>query len=133
MAKDDYNASSVYCTFCGKSASEVDSLISGPGVHICNECVVTASEILDNHQHRSRLPKSKRLPIPAEIKDELDKYVISQDGAKKTLSVAVYNHYKRVNYQRQIDDIEIEKSNILLIGPTGTGKTLLAQTQVIRL
>jgi len=128
MATDDYNASSVYCTFCGKSASEVGSLISGPGVHICNECVVTASEILDNHQRRSRLPKSKRLPIPAEIKDELDKYVISQDGAKKTLSVAVYNHYKRVNYQRQIDDIEIEKSNILLIGPTGTGKTLLAQT-----
>ncbi len=128
MAKDDYNASSVYCTFCGKSASDVESLISGPGVHICNECVMTASEIIENHQRRSRLPKSKRLPIPAEIKDELDKYVISQDGAKKTLSVAVYNHYKRINYQRQIDDIDIEKSNIMLIGPTGTGKTLLAQT-----
>ncbi len=128
MVKDDYSGSSVYCTFCGKSASEVESLISGPGVHICNECIMTASEIIENHLRRSRLPKSKRLPIPAEIKDELDKYVISQDGAKKTLSVAVYNHYKRVNYQRQIDDIEIEKSNILLIGPTGTGKTLLAQT-----
>jgi ATP-dependent Clp protease ATP-binding subunit ClpX len=128
MAKDDYNASSVYCTFCGKSASDVESLISGPGVHICNECVLTASEIIENHQRRSRLPKSKRLPIPSEIKDELDKYVISQDEAKKTLSVAVYNHYKRINFQRQMDDIEIEKSNIMLIGPTGTGKTLLAQT-----
>jgi ATP-dependent Clp protease ATP-binding subunit ClpX len=128
MAKDNYNSASVYCTFCGKSASEVESLVSGPGVHICNECVLTASEIIENHQRRGKFLKSKRLPIPAEIKDELDKYVISQDRAKKTLSVAVYNHYKRINYQRQIDDTEIEKSNILLIGPTGTGKTLLAQT-----
>jgi len=128
MANDDYSRPTVYCTFCGKSATEVESLISGPGVHICNECVQTASEIIENHQRRGRLSKTKRLPIPAEIKDELDKYVISQDEAKKTLAVAVYNHYKRINYQRQIDDIEIEKSNILLIGPTGTGKTLLAQT-----
>jgi ATP-dependent Clp protease ATP-binding subunit ClpX len=128
MANDDYSRPTVYCTFCGKSATEVESLISGPGVHICNECVQTASEIIENHQRRGRLSKSKRVPIPAEIKDELDKYVISQDEAKKTLAVAVYNHYKRINYQRQIDDIDIEKSNILLIGPTGTGKTLLAQT-----
>jgi ATP-dependent Clp protease ATP-binding subunit ClpX len=128
MAKDDLKSSSVLCTFCGKSASEVESLISGPGVHICNECVVTASEIIENHHRRSQFTKSTRLPIPSEIKEELDKYVISQDNAKKTLSVAVYNHYKRINYQKRIDEIDIEKSNILLIGPTGTGKTLLAQT-----
>ena len=128
MAKDDFKTSSIFCTFCGKSASEVESLISGPGVHICNECVVTASEIIESHHRRTMFSKSTRLPIPAEIKDELDKFVISQEEAKKTLSVAVYNHYKRINYQRRIDEIEIEKSNILLIGPTGTGKTLLAQT-----
>jgi ATP-dependent Clp protease ATP-binding subunit ClpX len=128
MAKDDVQSSSIFCTFCGKSASEVESLISGPGVHICNECIHTASEIIENHTKRASFTKSKRLPIPAEIKEELDKYVISQDEAKRTISVAVYNHYKRINYQRRIDDIDIEKSNILLIGPTGTGKTLLAQT-----
>jgi ATP-dependent Clp protease ATP-binding subunit ClpX len=128
MAKDDMQSSSVFCTFCGKSASEVESLISGPGVHICNECIQTASEIIDNHTKRAMFTKSKRLPIPAEIKEELDSYVISQDNAKRTISVAVYNHYKRINYQRRIEDIDIEKSNIMLIGPTGTGKTLLAQT-----
>ena len=128
MAKDDLNSSSVFCTFCGKPASEVESLISGPGVHICNECIQTASDIIENHSKRTRFTESKRLPIPAEIKEELDNYVISQDCAKKTISVAVYNHYKRINYQRRINDIEIEKSNIMLIGPTGTGKTLLAQT-----
>jgi ATP-dependent Clp protease ATP-binding subunit ClpX len=128
MAKDEFKGDSVFCTFCGKSATEVDSLISGPNVHICNECVLTASEIIDNHNRRTSTERTKRLPIPAEIKEELDRYVISQDNAKKTLSVAVYNHYKRINYLRKIDDIEIEKSNILLIGPTGTGKTLLAQS-----
>jgi len=128
MAKDDMQSSSIFCTFCGKQASDVESLISGPGVHICNECILTASEIIENHTKRAKFTKSKRLPIPAEIKEELDNYVISQDGAKRTISVAVYNHYKRINYQRRIDDIDIEKSNIMLIGPTGTGKTLLAQT-----
>ncbi|MBE0551430.1 MAG: ATP-dependent Clp protease ATP-binding subunit ClpX [Ignavibacterium sp.] len=128
MAKDEFKDSSVFCTFCGKSASEVESLISGPGVHICNECVQTASEIIQNHDRRAKSTKIDRLPIPSEIKEELDKYVISQDKAKKTLSVAVYNHYKRINYHQRIDDIEIEKSNILFLGPTGTGKTLLAQT-----
>lgn len=128
MSKDEFKASSIFCTFCGKSASDVESLISGPGVHICNECVITASEIIENHHRRATHTKTSQLPIPAQIKEELDKFVVSQDAAKKTLSVAVYNHYKRINYQRQINDIDIEKSNILLIGPTGTGKTLLAQT-----
>jgi ATP-dependent Clp protease ATP-binding subunit ClpX len=128
MSKDDMQSSSIFCTFCGKPASEVESLISGPGVHICNECILTASEIIENHTKRAKFTKSRRLPIPAEIKEELDNYVISQDKAKRTISVAVYNHYKRINYQRRIDDIDIEKSNIMLIGPTGTGKTLLAQT-----
>lgn len=128
MAKDDMQSSSIFCTFCGKPASEVESLVSGPGVHICNECVHTALEIIENHTKRTKFTKSKRLPIPAEIKDELDSYVISQDDAKKTIAVAVYNHYKRINYHRRIEDIDIEKSNIMLIGPTGTGKTLLAQT-----
>jgi len=128
MAKDDLDPSSVFCTFCGKPASEVDSLISGPGVHICNECIHTASDIIENHAKRTKFTASKHLPIPADIKDQLDSYVISQNYAKRTISVAVYNHYKRINYQRRIDDIDIEKSNILLIGPTGTGKTLLAQT-----
>jgi ATP-dependent Clp protease ATP-binding subunit ClpX len=128
MAKDDMQSSSIFCTFCGKAASEVESLISGPGVHICNECILTASEIIQNHTKRTKFTKSKRLPIPAEIKEELDNYVISQEDAKRTISVAVYNHYKRINYQRRIDDVDIEKSNIMLIGPTGTGKTLLAQT-----
>ena len=128
MPKDNMQSSSVFCTFCGKPASEVESLISGPGVHICNECIHTASEIIENHTKRAKFTRSKRLAIPAEIKEELDKYVISQDSAKRTISVAVYNHYKRINYQRRIDDIDIEKSNIMLIGPTGTGKTLLAQT-----
>jgi ATP-dependent Clp protease ATP-binding subunit ClpX len=128
MAKDDLDTSSVFCTFCGKLASEVESLISGPGVHICNECIHTASDIIENHAKRTKFTASKRLPIPAEIKEQLDSYVISQNYAKRTISVAVYNHYKRINYQRRIDEIDIEKSNILLIGPTGTGKTLLAQT-----
>jgi ATP-dependent Clp protease ATP-binding subunit ClpX len=128
MSKDKFKPSSVFCTFCGKTAAEVESLISGPGVHICNECVQTASDIIHSHARQSKLPPSTHLPIPADIKSELDKYVISQDRAKKTLSVAVYNHYKRINNQGRIGDVEIEKSNILLIGPTGTGKTLLAQT-----
>jgi ATP-dependent Clp protease ATP-binding subunit ClpX len=127
MAKDRFKQSSIFCSFCGKMASEVESLISGPGVHICNECVQTASEIITSHGKPTR-EKGEKLPIPAEIKNELDRYVIGQDRAKKTLSVAVYNHYKRINAASSIDDVEIEKSNILLVGPTGTGKTLLAQS-----
>ncbi len=119
----------VYCSFCGKSAEEVDSIISGPnGVHICNECVRSAHDMIRAHSTREL-----HIPIsditPEKLKLRLDEYIIGQDAAKKALSVAVYNHYKRVNSLNDIDrEIELEKNNILLIGPTGTGKTLLAQT-----
>jgi ATP-dependent Clp protease ATP-binding subunit ClpX len=120
---------SMVCSFCGKDATKVESIISGPGVHICNECVLTASDIIQNHRKQVDLDKGKiSLPAPAQIKEQLDKYVIGQDQAKKTLAVAVYNHYKRIGHVSKYKDVEIEKSNILLIGPTGTGKTLLAQT-----
>lgn len=128
MSRDKFKPANVFCTFCGKTASEVDSLISGPGVHICNECVQTASEIIQNHSRQSIFSDTKHLPLPYEIKEYLDKYVIGQEQAKKTLSVAVYNHYKRINNHGRVGDVDIDKSNILLIGPTGTGKTFLAQT-----
>jgi ATP-dependent Clp protease ATP-binding subunit ClpX len=119
---------SLYCSFCGKSTLEVETLVSGPDVHICDECVKSASDIIKNHIARTAIYKKRDLPTPEQIKTELDKYVIGQERAKKSLSVAVYNHYKRINSNNNVDDVEIEKSNILLIGPTGTGKTLLAQT-----
>lgn len=128
MNKDNLKQSMV-CSFCGKEAAIVESIISGPGVHICNECVMTASDIIQNHRKQVELDKSKiSLPAPSQIKEDLDKYVIGQDKAKKTLAVAVYNHYKRIGYIGKYREVEIEKSNILLMGPTGTGKTLLAQT-----
>ncbi|MGD9487863.1 MAG: ATP-dependent Clp protease ATP-binding subunit ClpX [Calditrichaceae bacterium] len=116
------------CSFCGRSAEEVESLISGPDVHICNDCVRSATEIIARHKKESNLLDEHRLVPPADIKSELDRYVIGQDRAKTILSVAVYNHYKRINTGTEVSDVEIEKSNILLLGPTGTGKTLLAQT-----
>jgi ATP-dependent Clp protease ATP-binding subunit ClpX len=133
MSRDKVKPSNIFCTFCGKTASEVESLISGPGVHICNECVQTASEIIHNHSRQNQFTATKPVPQPFEIKKELDKYVIGQEKAKKTLSVAVYNHYKRINHQGLLAEVEIDKSNILLIGPTGTGKTLLAQTLALYL
>jgi ATP-dependent Clp protease ATP-binding subunit ClpX len=116
------------CSFCGKSKESVKKFISGPSVYICNECVSLCNEILAEEEEREAAEAVPRIPTPLEIKTILDEYVIGQEEAKKSLAVAVYNHYKRVNHHGVLDDVEIEKSNILLIGPTGVGKTLLAQT-----
>jgi ATP-dependent Clp protease ATP-binding subunit ClpX len=119
------------CSFCGKSQELVSRLIAGPGgVYICDECVELCREIIEEEQviTKPRGSSSGKVPTPKKIYDQLNQYVIGQDRAKKTLSVAVYNHYKRINAGMQIDDVEMGKSNILLIGPTGSGKTLLAQT-----
>ncbi|HWC07086.1 MAG TPA: ATP-dependent Clp protease ATP-binding subunit ClpX [Gemmatimonadota bacterium] len=115
------------CSFCGKSKEHVQKFISGPSVYICNECIKLCNEILQEEAMQGQAAPLQELPTPQSIKEHLDQYVIGQDRAKKSLSVAVYNHYKRIN-TRPDDDVEIEKSNILLIGPTGVGKTLLAQT-----
>jgi ATP-dependent Clp protease ATP-binding subunit ClpX len=116
------------CSFCGKSKESVKKFISGPSVYICNECVSLCNEILAEEEEREAAEAVPRVPTPREIKDILDEYVIGQERAKRSLAVAVYNHYKRVNHHGVLDDVEIDKSNILLIGPTGVGKTLLAQT-----
>lgn len=117
------------CSFCGRSQNEVNMLITGPSVNICDECVKMAYEIvMSNHKEAKDDFDTKDLPKPLEIKQFLDQYIIGQDQAKKTLSVAVYNHYKRLSQKKSDDDIEIEKSNIIMVGSTGTGKTLLAKT-----
>ena len=116
------------CSFCGKSKDAVQKFISGPNVYICNECIALCNEILAEEEEREQCGRFTEIPTPAEIKATLDEYVIGQEMAKKTLSVAVYNHYKRINHRSLVDDVEIEKSNIMLLGPTGVGKTLLAQT-----
>ncbi|MDZ7262031.1 MAG: ATP-dependent Clp protease ATP-binding subunit ClpX, partial [candidate division KSB1 bacterium] len=116
------------CSFCGKNSNEVDCIVTGPDVFICNECVKNASEIIREDLNRRTINARGNIPIPAEIKKELDDYVIGQEEAKRSVAVAVYNHYKRIESQTPFDDVELEKSNILLIGPTGTGKTLIAQT-----
>ena len=128
MSKRDFRDHIFRCSFCGRSADEVESLISGPDVHICNDCVQSATEIISRHRRQNNLLEDQMLMPPESIKKELDQYVIGQDRAKRILSVAVYNHYKRINNLGAIHEVEIEKSNILLLGPTGTGKTLLAQT-----
>jgi ATP-dependent Clp protease ATP-binding subunit ClpX len=116
------------CSFCGKSQDQVRKLVAGPGVYICDECIELCNEIVEEELGSEEELDLKNLPKPQEIRDILDQYVIGQDLAKKSLSVAVYNHYKRVNSTPKTDDVELSKSNILLLGPTGSGKTLLAQT-----
>jgi len=115
------------CSFCGKTQDEVKRLIAGPNVFICNECIRACDDLLRKELRQDQL-KQEDIPYPEDIKRALDDYIIGQDEAKKTLSVAVYNHYKRIHYHASLNDVELDKSNILLIGPTGSGKTLMART-----
>ena len=138
MAKNSETIKNVYCSFCGKPQSAVKKMVAGPGVYICDECINLCNDVLEEEgllgveEERYSINDVRDVPNPKEIKSFLDDYVIGQDTAKKVLSVAVYNHYKRINYEKNSkskkDDVEIKKSNILLLGPTGCGKTLLAST-----
>ncbi|MGQ9780231.1 MAG: ATP-dependent Clp protease ATP-binding subunit ClpX [Bacillota bacterium] len=116
------------CSFCGKAQEQVKKLIAGPGVYICDECIELCNEIIDEELNEEASLDLGNIPKPKEIKAILDQYVIGQEEAKRTLAVAVYNHYKRINSEDRFEDVELQKSNILLLGPTGCGKTLLAQT-----
>ncbi|MBT9154515.1 MAG: ATP-dependent Clp protease ATP-binding subunit ClpX [Firmicutes bacterium] len=127
MAKFD-ERNSVKCSFCGKTQEQVKKLIAGPGVYICDECVELCMEIVEEESHHEQEGEFKEIPKPAEIKTFLDQWVIGQDEAKRILAVAVYNHYKRIYSGSKSDEVELTKSNIALIGPTGVGKTLLAQS-----
>ena len=137
MAKNDETMKNVYCSFCGKPQSGVKKIVAGPGVYICDECISLCTSILEeegflDEEEAYTLNEETKIPSPKEIKNVLDDYVIGQNEAKKILSVAVYNHYKRINHEEKNknkqDEVEIQKSNILLLGPTGCGKTLLAST-----
>lgn len=116
------------CSFCGKTQEQVRKLVAGPGVYICDECIELCTEIVEEELGTEEEVEFKDVPKPKEIREILDEYVIGQEQAKKSLAVAVYNHYKRINSNSKVDDVELSKSNIALIGPTGSGKTLLAQT-----
>jgi len=134
MSKLARNEGLKVCSFCGKSADTARRLIAGPGVYICDECVVVCKKILDEEDELLSAEFKEDIPTPKEIKEYLDQYVIGQEQAKRVLSVAVYNHYKRIAMGHKLDpDVEMEKSNILMIGPTGTGKTLLARTLASKL
>ncbi len=128
MAKPIKQGGKLTCSFCGKNQDDVRKLIAGPTVYICDECIELCNDIIAEELEEERGKALGDLPKPAEIKAILDQYVIGQERAKRTLSVAVYNHYKRISDRARFDDVELAKSNILLIGPTGSGKTLLAQT-----
>ena len=130
MKFGEENAKKPRCSFCGKDQSQVRKLVAGPSEFICDECIDLCNEIIEEELTLEPIPEEMdEVPKPKEIREILDQYVIGQDEAKKTLSVAVYNHYKRINFQQgKKDDVEIQKSNILMLGPTGSGKTLLAQT-----
>ena len=127
-SKKSTDSKLLYCSFCGKSQHEVRKLIAGPSVFICDECVDLCNDIITEEMQERPSVSSDKLPKPHEIKDILDQYVIGQDAAKKILAVAVYNHYKRLEFRDNKDGVELTKSNILMIGPTGSGKTLLAET-----
>ncbi len=128
MSKFGDEKAQLKCSFCGKLQDQVKKLVAGPGVYICDECIELCNEIIDEELAEESVQYAEDIPKPKEIKEILDQYVIDQDDAKKSLAVAVYNHYKRINIGAKADDVELQKSNIIMLGPTGSGKTLLAQT-----